>query len=114
MHESWLERIKSTLVTVLPLPGEALLILAGLGCYLGTCVLLRRPLTWVWALVPGLCLSFAIEVWEIWDHWVVSELSARGQLLAILARHLKDVAIMNLPAAAIVATALWLERVAVR
>ncbi len=114
MPPSWLERLKSALISIAPFPGETLLVLAGLGCYLGTCVILRRPLTWVWALVPGLCLSLAIEAWEIWDHWYGSGLEVRGQILGILGRHLKDVAIMNLPAAAVVATALWLERAAIR
>ena len=114
MHGPWLERVKHTLVSIFPLPAEALLVLAGLGCYLGTCAILRRPLTWVWALVPGLCLSLAIEAWEIWDHWGGPGVAVRGQVLGILGRHLKDVALMNLPPAAIVATAHWLERVAAR
>ena len=114
MHPSWLERVKSTLVSILPFSGETYLVLAGLGCYLGTCAILRRPLSWVWALVPGLVLSLAIEAWEIQDHWGASGFALRGQTLAILGRHLKDVAIMNLPPAAIVAAAHWLERAAAR
>ena len=107
-------RTKSALLSVLPLPGETILVLAGLGCYLGTCVILRRPLTWAWALVPGLCLSLAIEAWEIWDYWGTPGLAIRGQTLSILGRHLKDAAVMNLPAAAVVVAALWLERAAGR
>jgi hypothetical protein len=114
MRGSWLERCKRALVTVLPFPGELFLVLAGLGCYLGTCAILRRPLSWAWALVPGLCLSLAIEGWEIWDHWGAAGLAARGQLLAILGRHMRDVLVMNLPAAAVFATALWFERTTVR
>lgn len=114
MTPSWLERFKSTLISVLPLPGALFLVLAGLGCYLGTCAILRRPLSWVWALLPGLALSLAIEAWEIQDHWGASGFALRGQTLAILGRHLKDVAIMNLPPAVIVAVAQWLERSAAR
>ena len=112
MQPSWLERLKSTLVSILPFPGELFLLMAGLGCYLGTCAILRRPLSWAWALVPGLVLSLAIEGWEIQDHWGASGFALRGQTLAILGRHLKDVAIMNVPPAAIVATAYWLDRTA--
>ena len=65
MRGSWLERVKRTLVAALPFSGETFLVLTGVGCYLGTCVILRRPLSWAWALVPGLCLSLAIERWEI-------------------------------------------------
>jgi hypothetical protein len=111
---SWLDRIKGTLISVLPFPAETLLVVAGLGCYLGTCVILRRPLSWAWALVPGLCLALTIEAWEIWDHWSAPGLSVRGQVLAILGRHMKDVLVMNLPAVAVFATALWLERATVR
>ena len=77
-------------------------------------LILRRPLSWVWALVPGLCLSLALEAWEIWDHWGAQGFAIRGQTLAILARHFKDVALVNVPPAAIVATAHWLERAAGR
>ena len=94
--------------------GETLLVLIGLGCYLGTCAILRRPLSWAWALVPGLCLSWAIEAWEIHDHWSASGRSIRGQVPGILGRHLRDVLVMNLPAAAVSATALWLERTHLR
>ena len=114
MRGSWLEGAKRTIVSVLPFSGETLLVLAGLGCYLATCAILRRPLSWAWALVPGLCLSLAIEGWEIWDHWGAPGLAVRGQVLAILGRHMKDVLVMNLPAVTVFATALWLERAAVR
>ena len=114
MRASWLEHVKRAVASVLPFPGEVILGIAGLGCYLGTCAILRRPLSWAWALVPGLCLSLAIEAWEIWEHWGAPGLAVRGQVLAILGRHMKDVLIMNLPAVAVFATALWLERTTVR
>ena len=97
-------------MSFLPLSGETFLILAGIGCYLGTCAILRRPLSWAWALIPGLCLSLVIEGWEIWDHWGGSGLAIRGQVLAILGRHMKDVLIMNLPASAVCLTAIWVGR----
>jgi len=114
MSGSWLERVKRMVVSILPFPGAVFLVLAGMGCYLGTCALLRRPLSWAWALVPGLCLSLLIEAWEIWDHWGAPGISVRGQVPAILGRHMKDVLIMNLPAVAVFATAFWLERTTVR
>jgi hypothetical protein len=107
MDGSWLARAKQTLISLSPFPAEVWFVLAGLGCYLATCAIARRPLTWVWALVPGLCLSLAIEGWEIWDHWGGREVALRGQLAGILARHLKDVALMNLPPAAVVAFMHW-------
>jgi len=114
MRASWLERIKDTLLAAVPLQGESLLALAGLACYLGTCIVLRRRLSWGWAIVPGICLSLVIEGWEIWDHWIARGATVRGHVLGILGRHLRDVAIMNLPAAAVAATASWLERAALR
>ena len=110
MRVSWLGRIKRALISILPFEGETLLVLIGVGCYLGTCAILRRPLSWAWALVPGMCLSLAIEAWEIWDHWGSPGLALRGNGLAILGRHMKDLLVMNLPAAAVFATVLWLER----
>jgi len=107
MQGSWLERVKHTLISLFPFPAEVWFVLTGLACYLGTCVIWRRPLTWAWALVPGLCLSLAIEGWEIWDHWGGRDVVLRGEIFGILGRHLKDVALMNLPPAAIVAIAHW-------
>ena len=103
MAGSWLNRTKEMLISTLPFPGETLLALLGLGCYLGTCTILRRPLSWAGALVPGLCLSLAIEAWEIHAHWSASGVSIRGHVL-----------VMNLPAAVVCATALWLDRTHVR
>lgn len=107
-----MQRLKEGLTAILP--GELILILLGLGCYLATCLVLRRPLTWAWALVPGLALSLMIEAWEIWDHYGAAGLarSSGGQIAAILGRHLKDIAIMNLPAVAVFAVAVWLARAA--
>jgi len=109
-----LERIKDTLLALAPLQGETLLVLAGIGCYLTTCLTLRRPLSWFWALVPGLVLSVALEAWEIWRHWLAPGLSLRGQVPGILGRHLKDVALVTLPPALVAAAAAWLERDPVR
>ena len=90
MSGSWLQTIKDNI----PIPGPAVLVLAGLGCYLVTCFVARRPLTWAWALAPGICLSVLIESWEVWDFYGAAGLGG-SSVLGIVGRHLKDVAVMN-------------------
>jgi hypothetical protein len=109
-----LDRIKETLLALVPLQAETLLVLLGLVCHLATCLILRRPLSWLWALVPGLVLAVALEAFEIWQHWLAPGLSLRGQVLGILGRHLRDVALVTVPPALVAAAASWLERGAAR
>jgi hypothetical protein len=102
MNGSWLQTIKS----VIPIPGPGVLVLVGLGCYFVTCLVARRPLTWAWALVPGISLSILIESWEVWDHYGASGFGG-SSVLGIVGRHLKDVALMNAsPVAVFVVTTL--------
>ncbi len=68
MDESLLHRLKVLAHSIVPVPSDALLVVAGLACYLGTCLIARQSLHWAWALVPGLCLSLALEAWEMWDY----------------------------------------------
>ncbi len=90
MTESWLQTIKGSI----PIPGPAVLVLAGLACYLLTCFVARRPLTWAWALVPGIFLSVLIESWEVWDFYGASGFGG-SNVWGIAGRHMKDVAVMN-------------------
>ncbi len=102
MTESWLQTIKGSI----PIPGPAVLVLAGLGCYLVTCFVARRPLTWAWALAPGICLSVLIESWEVWDYYDAAGFGG-SSVLGIVGRHVKDVAVMNaLPVAVFVVASL--------
>lgn len=103
MNPSWLKTVKDAI----PIPGPLVLIFAGLGCYFLTCFVTQRPLTWGWALLPGLLLSLVIESWEVWDHYAISGL-AGSSLFGIVGRHLKDVALMNALPVAIFSVATWL------
>jgi len=109
-----LERAKDLVRSLLGVSPDALLMLAGLGCFLATCLLARRSLAWPWALVPGLCLAVALEAVEIWSHYGARGLLESGarDLAAILARHLRDVLIMNAGALLVLVVASVLSRAA--
>lgn len=113
MDGSFLHRLKLVL-HMLPLSADAIMILAGLGLYLATCLVTRHALTWSWALLPGLCLILAVEAWEIWDHYGLDGLARQGTqgLLAILGRHARDVVVFNLGPVGVFAAAYLLERLA--
>jgi hypothetical protein len=99
---------------VLPLSGDAVLILLGLATYLATCLLSRHPLTWGWALVPGVCLAILLEAWEIWDHYGQAGLAELGRLgfFSVVARHSRDVLVMNLAPLAVFLAAHAVARIA--
>ncbi len=107
-----MDHLKLILQTAVPLPGEAFLIFAGLGCYLLTTLLARRQLNSAVALVPGLIISFLIEGADIFDHYGASGLSGNdgGQLIAIAARHFKDVLIFNFAPVSVVLVAKFCDR----
>ena len=92
-----LQQLKLFILSVVGISPETLLVLLGLGCYLATCLIARQPLTWIWALAPGLCLSVALEFAEIWDHYGAEVLAKTPSkdLAVILLRHSKDVLITN-------------------
>ena len=98
--------LKEWIAASLPLPQPVVLGLLGLGCFLGTCMVVRRPLTCGWALVPGLVLGVLIEAWQIWDHYSPNGFGGTS-VVGVVARHLVDVAVMNLPAVAVLAIARW-------
>lgn len=107
-----MDRLKQLLLDHLPLSADALLLLLGLLCYLGSCLVFRRPLTWPWALLPGLLLALAIEAAEIWAFHGGAGLgrAGAGGLAAIVGRHLRDVAVMTLPSVLVFLAALVLAR----
>lgn len=111
MDLSFLQRAKQILQSFLPLSSDAILIFLGLGCYLLCCLLLGRPLSWVWALVPGLLLAVLLEGLEILDYYGLTGLGdlAPGQVVAMLGRHLQDVIVMNLAPLLVVLTAAFLQ-----
>lgn len=99
---------------VLPLSGDAVLILLGLAVYLATCLLSRHPLSWAWALLPALCLALLLEAWEIWDFYGaagLSELGRRG-IVTVVVRHSRDILIMNLAPLGVFLAAHGVERIA--
>lgn len=114
MDGSFLQRVKLVFHMLLPLSGDAILILAGLCVYLATCIITRHALTWAWALVPGLCLALVLEAWEIWDHYGLPGLSRQEPhaLFAIVFRHARDVLITNLGPLAVFLAAHLLARIA--
>ena len=112
MQDSLLQRVKGFVQSVLDVSPDLLLVFLGLGCFLTTCLIARRPLTWVGALVPGLCLSVILEAMEIWGHYGTEGLAKTGasDLARILLRHAKDILIMNLAPSLILGTAILLDR----
>lgn len=116
MDASFFERLKTQLKAALPVSGDAVQVYAGLACYLVICLAFRRPLTWGWALLPGLCVSLVVEGLEILDHYGVSglaRLSAREAGATVL-RHLRDVITFNLAPFLVFLVAHYLERLTPR
>lgn len=108
----FLHRLKLLSQTALPVSGDTVLVWLGLACYLATCLISRRALTWAWALVPGFLISVAIEGLEIWDHYGpqgLNKAGARG-LTGIVLRHARDVAVMNAAPAIVFLVAILIER----
>ncbi len=113
MGHSLLERLKDIVRSVLGVSPDAIFVFLGLGCFLATCLIARRPLTWAWALVPGLCISIILEAMEIWDHHTAHGLveTEAIDLAAILLRHSKDILVMNLGPSLVVFVATLLDHV---
>ena len=111
MNLPFLQRSKQIVRSFLPLSSDAILIFLGSGCYLSCCLLLGRPLSWVWALVPGLLLALLLEGLEILDYYGLTGLGglAPGQVAAMLGRHLQDVIVMNLAPVLVVLAAAFLQ-----
>ena len=99
---------------VLPLSGDAILILIGLAAYLGTCIVSRHPLTWAWALLPGVALAVLLEGWEIWDFHGPAALGEFGPagIANLAVRHSRDILIMNLAPVTVFLAAHGLRRIA--
>ena len=93
-----LRRLKDALRAWLGLSPDALLAFLGLLCFLATCLLAGRPLSWAWALLPGLCLGLLLEGAEILDHYGLRGFRALGaaRIADVLLRHSRDVLVMNL------------------
>ena len=64
---SWYQRLKLTLMEVLPLTKDALHVYLGCLCLLLTALLLRRDLASYRLLLPGLLLSLAMEAQDLRD-----------------------------------------------
>ena len=111
MQTSLLQRLKSYVLSTLDVSPDLLLAFLGLICFLATCLVARRPLSWVWALAPGLCLALLLEGIEIWDHYGAKGLAKTGAAegLGIALRHAKDVVIMNLAPVLVLGVARFLE-----
>jgi hypothetical protein len=63
--------LKGFILSTIPMTNDAMHIYMGMSCYLATCIVFRRPLNWLPALLPGIALSLAIETIDIahGSHW---------------------------------------------
>ena len=57
--------LKGLVLSLVPLTNDAIHVYIGMTAYLGCCILLRRPLSWWPALLPGAVVGMAIEVVDI-------------------------------------------------
>jgi hypothetical protein len=69
-----IHEIRHALLAVVPLTNDAIHVYIGMLCLLSTCLLMRRPLSWWPALVPGFLISVLIEVFDLahGSHWTWS------------------------------------------
>jgi len=93
-----LEYLKDIARSVTGVSPDTMFVFLGLGCFLATCLVAQRPLTWAWALIPGYCISIVRETVEIWDHYGTKGLveSETIDVATIFLRHSKDILVMNL------------------
>ena len=110
-----LTSLKDSLRSGLGVSPDALLVLLGLGCFLVTCLIAVRPLSWAWALVPGVCIAVILEGLEIRDHYGAQRLldASAGDIAAIFWRHARDVLLMNLGPVLVVLVAFLVGRASV-
>ncbi len=107
-----LDRLKALLRDGLGLAPDAILVFLGLGIFLATCLIGRRPLTWAWALLPGLGLALFLEAVEVWQHYGAQGLKSAtaAQLAGIVLRHARDLLVMNLAPVMVFGAAVLLQR----
>ncbi len=107
-----LERLKDFVRSELGLPPDVMLVFIGLGLFLATSLVARRPLTWAWALIPGLCVSIFLESAEIWGQYGIHGLVEKDakEIATILLRHSRDILTMNLvPLVVVVVANVWVQ-----
>jgi hypothetical protein len=106
-----LEQLKNITRSVTGVSPDAIFVFLGLGCFLTTCLIARRPLTWAWALIPGFWLSIIVETLEIWDHYGAKGLfgTEATEISTIFLRHSKDILVMNLGPSLVVLAATFLD-----
>lgn len=90
-----LQQIKVFIRDQLGLPPSAMLIAIGCIAHLALNALLRKSPTSAWGLLAPLSLGVGLESYEIWTHYRGIGLLAPGNdpLIAILARHGRDIVI---------------------
>ncbi len=64
---------KLAVMSVLPLTKDAIHVYIGFLCLLVALIVLRRKITSFWALVPGLVVSLAMEVFDLRDGFTLVE-----------------------------------------
>ena len=104
------ERLKAIVQSELDISPDVIFVVIGLALFLITCLIVRRPLSWPWALIPGLCVSIIVEAAEISDQYGLHGLTEKNakDLAVILLRHSRDILAMNLaPLAVVVVTNIW-------
>ena len=66
-----IHEIRTALLALVPLTNDAIHVYIGMLCLLSTCLLMKRPLSWWPALIPGFLISVLIEVFDLaqGSHW---------------------------------------------
>ena len=108
-----LEPLKAIVESELGIPPDAMFVVIGLALFLITCLIFRRPVSWAWALIPGLCFSIFGEAAEILDQYGLYGLTEKETkvLATILLRHSRDILIMNLaPVLLVIVANLWFRK----
>jgi hypothetical protein len=60
-----IHEFRNALFAIVPLTNDAIHIYIGMLCLLSTCLLLRRPLSWWLAQLPGFVVSVLIEAFDL-------------------------------------------------
>lgn len=107
------ERLKSIAESELGISPDVMFVIIGLVLFLVTCLIFRKPVSWGWALIPGLCVSIFVETAEIIDQYGLHGLTEKDvkDLVTILLRHSRDILATNLaPFVLVIVANVWFRR----
>jgi hypothetical protein len=104
------DRLKDIVQSGLGISPDVIFVITGLALFLVTCLITRKPISWAWALIPGLCVSIFVEAVEMRDQYSLHGLTEKNakDLTTISLRHSRDILIMNLaPLLLVIFANLW-------